>query len=315
MIVENEKIENLYSGGIKTISMNRINYGNKRLYVSTEPFRVYSGLTGALTAATFKGNVDGKRLDKWREKMTSSLGKEGQEAYLNSMADFGTLVHSALVSVWNNKSLNWADEQDYAYKFFTESAKKNGINPNDNVVRAQVYEYCKAAASIMQFVYDEVDEIYSIEGMCKSDILEIATPIDLTCKLKGGKVATLNIKTSAQIGDHQREQCAIEKYLWNATYPDCQASHTGIIRPKAWKEKKGIPTYEFELLKPEEEIQMTADAVERLLLVKRNINSTYLNYPKEISIFEGVSKLGEAPKIVTKTLEQVFTENQLQTTN
>lgn len=310
MILENEKIENLWAQGIKTITMHRINYGNRRLYVTPLPFKVFSGLTGALSAATFKGNQDGKRLDKWRDTFVDTYGRDMQEAYLQSTADFGTLVHEALVSIWKNKSLDWKYEQEYAYNFFVESAKKNGLVPNDNVVRAQVYEYCKAAASIMQFVYDEVQEIYSIEGMCKSDVLEIATPIDLTCKLKDGRIVTINIKTSSQIGAHQLEQCAVEMLMWNETYKDCQASHTGILRPKAWKEKKGIPTYEFELLKPEECQQITADAVERLMLVKKNSNSTYLNYPKEISIFEGVSKLGEQPKIITKSLEQIFNEKQ-----
>ncbi len=309
MIKEIEQIDNLLTTGIKTIAMHRLNVGNKRVYVTTEPFKVYSGLTGALTASTFQGNIEAKRLNKWRDKMVDSLGREGQESYLNSMADFGTLTHEAILSIWKNKNLDWKYEQEYAHKFFTESAKQNGLIPNEGIIRSQIFEYCKAAASLLQFIFDNVVDIYAIEGMAKHDILEIATPIDLCCKLKDGRVVTLNIKTSAQIGDHQREQCAIEKLLWNTTYPDCQAISTGILRPKDWSQKKGIPTYEFELLDEKTEIEMREDAVKRLMLTKSNEKSTYLNYPKSIAVFSGITKLGESPKIESRTLEQLFTEN------
>ncbi len=307
LITENEKIENLFKAGIKTLTMHRINFGGKRLYCTTEPFKVYSGLTGALSAATFKGSQDAKRLDKWRDKMVGQLGQEGQQAYLQTMADFGTLVHEALVTIKENGGLDWKAEQEHAHLYFEASAKRNGIEPNYGVIRSQVFEYCKSAASLMQFVYEKVDEIYAIEGMAKSDMLEIATPIDLVCKLRDGIIASLNIKTSSQIGDHQLEQATIEKYLWNETYPDLQVNVTGIIRTKDWRK---APSYEFLLVTPEQEKEMGNDAFKRLKLVRENQNSTYLNYPKNIPIFTGETKAGEMPNIEYKTLEQIFNEQQ-----
>jgi hypothetical protein len=147
--------------------------------------------------------------------------------------------------------------------------------------------------------------------MCKSDKLMISTPIDITCLIKDKKkdfIATINLKTSAQIGDHQREQCAVEKYLWNETYPDYQAAKTGILRTKDWSLKKGIPTYELEFLNEEKEAEMLKDAISRLLLIKDNSSSTYLNYSSESLIFEGETLLGGKPSLTTKTIEQLFNE-------
>jgi hypothetical protein len=312
MITEKLKIENLLKSGISTLTMYRINHLGKRLYCTATPFKVYSGLTGALSSATFKGNIDAKRISKWRDKMIEHLGgQDTQEAYLDTMADFGTILHECLVKIKEKGKLNWKEEQDYAYAYFDASARAKGINPNEGVTRAQVFEYCKSAAALLQFFHDNVVEVYSIEGMAKSDKLQIATPIDITCLIKDKKkdfIATLNLKTSSQIGDHQREQCAVEKYLWNETYPDCQAVKTGILRPKDWNLKKGIPTYELEFINEEKEAEMLKDAISRLLLIKDNPSSTYLNYSSESLIFEGETLLGGKPSLTAKTIEQLFNE-------
>jgi hypothetical protein len=165
-----EIIENLYKTGISTITMYRMNMGNKRFYITQEPFVTYSGLTGALSAATFKGNRDNKRLDSWRQKMQNHLGgQEQQEAYLNSMADFGTLLHMVGLRIKEQGKLVWSYEQEYATKFFEESAKSNGIPVNHEVIRQQVFEYCKSAASLLQFFYDYVIDVYAIEGMARKE--------------------------------------------------------------------------------------------------------------------------------------------------
>lgn len=310
MITKEEIIENLFkSSRIKTITMTRINYGSKRLYVAFNPFGAYSGLTGALNAATFKGNIDNKRLDGWRNKMINELGSiERQEAYLNTMADFGTIVHEVLVRAWEQGYLDWEKEKEYAENYFIGSAQKNKIAINENVLQAQVFEYCKSAASIMQFLYDEVEELFAVESMCKSDVLQIATPVDVVCKLKNGKIVTLNIKTSSQISDHQREQVAMERYLWNATYPDCQADVTGIIRPKDWSLRKGVPTYELEILGRQTEDLFLGSALTRLQLCKNDSKSSYINWSNETVEFTGQTKVGEAPKLETKTLEEILTK-------
>jgi hypothetical protein len=313
-ITEKEKIHNLIvTDKFQDISMERIKFIEKRLYASKEPFKVYSGLTGALDAATFKGNRGAKRLGKWRDKMRAELGVEGQEAYLNSMADFGTLTHECLVRIKKNGYLDWQDEQDYATQFFENSAKKNGITPNFNVIRSQVFEYNKAAASLLQFVYDNVIEIYAIETMAKSDELQIATPIDLVCKVKekkGERIVSLNIKTSEQFGAHHWDQVAVEMYLWNNTYPDFQVDATGLLRPKDWNQKKGMPTYEYELLEASEQTKLLQSIAHRLRICLVDSESSYMNFPTELPSFSGITKAGEAPKIITKTLEEIYNEYQ-----
>ena len=312
--VTSELIDNLVkTTNLSTLQLFRVTYRGQRMYIQTTPFEVYSGLTGALAAATFKGNEDSKRLTRWRDKMINQLGGiENQEAYLNSMADFGTLVHECIVRIWRDGRLNWKAEQEYARLYFMESAKANGITPNESTVDAQVFEYCKNAASLMQFIYDQVDELFGVECMCKDDDLMIATPIDLVCKLKDGRVATLNIKTSSQIGDHQREQVAVEHLMWNKSYPGLQADVTGVLRPKDWMLKKGIPTYELELLTADDYETFLTDAVNRLKICLRSPKSTYLNFPREIPMFYGATKLGEKPLIKTFTLEEIINGGDIQ---
>lgn len=304
--IEKEAILNLFKKGMQTFPMYRINIANNRLYASTEPFKIYSGLTGALACVTFKGNTEAKRIVKWRDKMVEHLGFDGQKAYLNSMADFGTLVHECIVRAWTQGKLNWDVEKEYAENYFRESAIQNGIEINELVVSQQVFEYCKNAASLMSFLHTEVSELYAVEGMAMSDNLEIATPVDIFCKLKTGQKATLNIKTSSQIGDGHREQVSMEKFLWNVTYKET-ADVTGIIRPKDWNIKK-VPTYELEILKPDLEKKFLDSALGRLLLAKNDENNTYLNYPKEQMVFRGETQLGDTPKIETLTIEQLFNQ-------
>lgn len=306
MLVEIELIENLFKKSkIETITMQRVNAMGRRMYATRNPFKMYSGITGALGSATFSGNIEKKRLNKWRDKMINHLGSiEKQEAYLGSMADFGTLTHECIVRVWEQGNIDFDSENEYAENFFIQSAKKNNIEVNMEVVQAQVYEYGKSVASLMQFLHAEVEELYCVESMCYSEELIIATPVDIVCKLKNGKTATINIKTSSAIGDHQREQVAVEKYLWNLTYPNCQAEITGIIRPKDWSEKKGVPTYELEFLKPEQEHLLLNSALNRLRLCLNDENSTYANFPNNIPTFTGVCAMGDMPRIEYKTMEE-----------
>lgn len=306
-MIEIEEILNLHTQGIKTIPMRRVTFGHKRFYALSEPFRSYSGLTGAVAHVTYKGNEDNKRVARWRDSMIAHLGSiDKQEALLNSMADFGTIVHEVIVRAWKDGDVDWEDEKKYAKEYFIKSSKKNGIEINISVIQQQIFEYCKAASSLMQFLFDNVAEIYSIEGMCKSDELSIATPVDIVCKLKDGRTACLNIKTSGQIYDHHREQVAMEKWMWNQTYPNCQADVTGVIRPKDWNQKKGVPTYELEFLKPEVEAEILEDVLHRLRHALKHC--TYLTMPTHFSVFKGKTKLGESPEIAQITIEEYLNE-------
>jgi len=310
MKLETEEIKNLIQSPVPTITMHRINYGGKRGYASTEPFRIFSGLTGALSACTFKGNIDNKRIDKWRDKWVKDIGSDGQEAYLNSMADYGSLLHEALVGIHNTGKIVWEDYRKYATEYFIASAHKNGFTPNLGTIEMMVYENCKGAASVLQFVFDNVQEIHAIESMCFSDELGIATPVDAVVTIKDKKLGAIrvciNLKSSSQFGDHQREQIALERFMWNLTYPDFQAHATALLRPKDYK--KETPTYEFEILDAVDEADFLKDALSRLRLCKDNPKSTYLNFPKSVRVFSGETKLGETPKIATKTMEELFFE-------
>lgn len=302
-----EKITNLING-IETVIMYRGNIGYHRVYLTREPVKIYSGITNALDTVTFKGNVDNKRLDGWRKTMIDNFGRQQQEAYVSATADFGTLCHEALVRIWTNRGLVWQDEQDYARQYFIDSCNRNNIPVNETVLQKQIFEYCKTAAALMTFINEQVKEIYAIEGMCKSEEFSIATPIDIVCKLNDDRVCTINLKTSDQFNDKHRDQVAMEWKMWNETYPDLQADCTALLRGKDWSMKKGIPTYEFEIV--QNPGLLISPIIEKLRIALKSESDTYLRFPREQVVFSGVTKIGEKPTFETRKIEDVIFESQ-----
>ena len=312
-----EKIENLLKIGSYD-KMYRVNYNGQRIYVQEQPFTYYSGLTGALSAATFKGDQDAKRLSSWRNSMIDSFGEANTDNYIAMTADFGTLLHMALVTIKERGAINWEEEKDKAYGYFVNAYKVKGIDPDFKVIKKMVFEYLKHVASLMQFVYERVQEIYAIEVPAKWESLRIATPIDIFCSCKQtekGAFAntTVNIKTSSQISSHQLEQISCEMHMWNQTYgiihngvlplngeKDQYAEFTAIVRTKDWTESKS-PTYEYKYLNSEQAKIYWQSAKARLQLCL-NSSASYLSSPVN-KTFKGETKIGEMPVIETRSLE------------
>jgi len=306
-----EKVENLLKIG-NYEKMFRINFNGLRLYIQEEPFAYYSGLTGALSASTFKGDPDSKRLTGWRNSMIDSFGQKNTDDYVNMTADFGSLLHMALVTIKEKGLIKWDEERDKAYEYFIESYKQKGIEPDFKTIKKIVYEYQKHVASLLQFVYERVHEIYAIETPAKWHSLKIATPIDLFClcrQTEKGDFAstTINIKTSSQISNHQLEQISCELHMWNQTYGETtkMADFTAIVRTKDWTEGKN-PTYEYKYLSDEQAKVYWENAKARLQLC---LNSSSSYFPSPINkSFKGETKIGEQPIIISQSLEDEWTE-------
>ena len=299
-----EKIENMLKIGT-FLKMYRINYNGYRLYVREEPFAYYSGLTGALSAATFRGDQDAKRLEGWRNSMIDSFGQKNTEDFVSMTADFGTLLHMSAVTIKEKGCIVRKEEQDKATEYFINAYKVKNMKPDMLIINKMVFDYQKHISSLMQFVYDRVQEIYAIEAPCIWETARIATPVDLVCLCKATekgefKNTTLNIKTSSQISAHQMEQISCELNMWNSTY-DLQCENTAIIRTKDWKESSG-PTYEFKYLNKDEANKLFLEAASRVLLCL-NGNASYFPSPTSKS-FKGTTKIGEKPEIVITTLEE-----------
>lgn len=307
MITQIEIVENLLKLG-EYNKMFRINYNGLRIYIQEFPFAYYSGLTGALSASRFNGDKEGKILKNWRESMIDSFGQKATDNYIELTADFGTLLHMAIVTIKNKGQIVWGEERDKAFEYFVAAFKDKELEPNVSIIKKTVYEYQKHVASLLQFVFERVHEIYAVETPAKCEHLRIATPIDLFCKCrqtdKGEfKNTTINIKTSSQISSHQMEQAACEFSMWNETYGDAEC--TAILRTKDWVESKA-PTYEYKyLIKPEAE-QTSLNAFKRMELCLNSPASYILNPISKQ--FEGITKIGERPIITQKTIEQEWTE-------
>ena len=301
-----ERIENMLKIGHYLV-MTRINFNGYRVYIQTEPeFRYYSGLTGALDKSKFKGDPDEKRLKGWRENFIDNFGQKNADNYLELTGEFGTLLHMALVTIKNKGKINWKEESELATEYFVSAYKKKRLEPDLKVINSMVYDYNKHVASLMQFVYDCVDQIFAIETIAKCEELKIATPIDMFCSCRQtpkGKheKTTINIKTSSQISKHQLEQVAFEMVMWNQTYPDEMAVNTAILRTKDWKEDKA-PTYEYKYMNAEEAGGLFKKVYPRLLLCL-NSDATYYPNPTSRS-FTGETKPGEMPEIICRTIQQ-----------
>jgi hypothetical protein len=308
-ITDIEKIENLLKIG-EYGKMFRVNYNGFRLYIQDEPFAYYSGLTGALSASTFKGDADSKRLDKWRNSMIDSFGQKNTENFVDMTADFGSLLHMSLVTIKEKGLIKWDEEKDRAYEYFVDAYIKKRLDPDYKTIKKIVYEYQKHVASLLQFIYERVQEIYAIETPAKNEALKIATPIDLFCLCKQTDTGefnktTINLKTSSQISQHQYEQVACELAMWNETYGD--AEFTAIMRTKDWTESK-TPTYEYKYLNKDESEILYKQAFERMKLC---LNSQASYFPSPVTkMFKGETKAGQQPVIISKTLEQEWIETE-----
>ena len=309
-ITKIELIENMLKIGDYN-KMFRVNFNGQRLYIQEQPFAYYSGLTGALSASTFSGDQDKRRLKGWRESMIDSFGKKNADNFLQMTADFGTLLHAALVTIKENGKIVWKEEEDKALDYFLMAYKEKLIEPDLKVIKKMVYEYQKHVASLMQFHYDCVQEIYAIETPAKWDDLKIATPIDEYCLCrqtpKGEfKPTTINLKTSSQISKHQFEQVSCELSMWNETYKD-SAEYTAILRTKDWKESK-TPTYEYKYLSKVEAESVSLACRKRLALCLES-DASYYPTPTHKK-FEGETKIGEQPVIKINSIQEEWENNQ-----
>jgi hypothetical protein len=308
-ITEIETIENMLKIG-NYLKMFRVNFNGLRLYIKETPFTYYSGLTGALSASMFSGNQDKRRLDKWRTSMIDSFGEKNTNDFVEFTADFGHLLHAAAVTIKDNGCINWNEEKDKAFEYFVNMYKKKFLEPDIKVIKKQTYEYQKHVASLMQFHYDMVQEVYAIETPAIWEGLKIATPIDEFCKCRQtpkGDFAntTINFKTSSAINKHQMNQVACEMTMWNETYNE-KADFTAIMRTKDWIEGK-IATYEYKYMDKEMATKLALKCSNRLALCLDDEESTY--YPSPINkSFNGITKIGQQPIIVSKNLQEEWAE-------
>ncbi len=305
MITSVDEVKNLCNSG-NYLKLFRVNWNGLRLYVNPKPFTYYSGLTGALDRCTFAGNDEKRRLEGWRTSMIDSFGKKNTDDYVQMTADFGTLLHMALVTIKEKGSINWNEEKDLAEGYFINAFKEKEIILKETTLKKMVYEYQKHVASLMQFIYERVSEIYAIETPATHEGLRIATPLDMACKCRQTEKGefqntTINIKTSSAISKHQLQQIAMENLMWNSTYEQT-CDFTAIVRTKDWNESR-TPTFEYRYLKPDEITQILFSVIKRLELCLNDEDSTY--FPSVISkSFSGITKLGEKPLVIEQSLQE-----------
>lgn len=309
MITNLEEVRDLT--GNHDLRLFRINFNGQRLYINHDPFTYYSGLTGALEAATFKGDNGERSLKTWREKLIEFYSRREVNHFVETTAEFGTLVHEALLFIKENGKIDWSYEADKAEAMFEDQLMKMSIFPDPKFIRDSVFEYCKHVASMLQFVHERVEEIYAIECPVISQGLKIATPVDLVCKCRQTPKGTaektvINVKTSNQITPHHLEQVACELVFWNETFPGELCEYSAILRTKEWRDGKA-PTFDYKYQDIGQSIELHENASQRLKLCLQHPDSSY--YPEPTyRRFTGETNLGEAPEIQVISLQEEWGE-------
>lgn len=293
-----ELVENLIKSDFKGHRVWRYDFYGRRIYFNPETGREYSGLTGAMSACTMKGDQEEKQLSKWRDKFIDTHGQQGYKDFLDATADFGSLIHYGLIRIKEDGFIDWKEWNDFAQTYFEGFYKSKGLELDQGVIQSQVFESCKHMASLLQWVYERVDEIKAVEVACMWEDYSICTPVDIVALCRATPKAkpewtTVNIKTSSQISQKQLDQSSIENYMWNQTY-DLHCPATGILRTKDWRT---TPSYEY---KSADYIGERVDEWSR----KFAIGQKYFNRPAVVQKFTGITKLGESPIIESLNLKQ-----------
>lgn len=311
MITNVELVKDLTGKG-EFKQLYRINFNKLRLYIQNKPFNYYSGLTGALSSATFRGSQAEKRIQKWREGFIDNSSKADLDNFMDLTATFGTHLHEALVTIKEKGAIDWAEERDKAEAVFIHQHGVLGIAPDPVTINRMVYEYQKQVSSMMKFIYERVQEIYAIETPAIWSKTKIATPIDFVCLCKNTpkapfKKTTINIKTSKYITDHHLKQGACELVMWNETYSkNYLCEHTGILRTVDYREKTG-PSFDYKHLDLGKAIEVSSQIQKQMLLCLEDRDATYYPEPN-YKRFEGVTKVGEDPIIKHMSLEETWIE-------
>lgn len=289
-------IKNMTSGNYRVLY--RTNGGGMRWYFDIDPFVHYSGLTGAMEKSTFKGDQDARRLDSWRSGFIDSFGEKAQKDYVEMTAEFGTLLHMALVTIKEKGKLVWLEEKDKARYYFEDIFLAQGRPIDERLISKMVFEYCKHAASLLQFIHERVSEIHAIEVPAICERLKIATPIDLVCTARPTPKADfvkmcVNLKTSSSITAHHLEQSAMEAMMWGETYNDMAVP--AILRTKDFR--GNAPTYDFKVSEAD-----VSDLMERMSLCLKGKSSYW--YEPTFEEFMGETSLGEPVNIRSISLEE-----------
>lgn len=289
-------IKNMTAGDY--LRLYRTNGGGMRWYFYTNPFKHYSGLTNAMDKSTFKGDQDARRMDSWRSGFIDSFGEKAQKDYVEMTAEFGTLLHMALVTIKEKGKLVWLEEKDKARYYFEDIFLTQGRPIDERLVSQMVFEYCKHAASLLQFIHERVSEIFAIEVPAICEGLKIATPIDLVCTARPTPKADfvkmcVNLKTSSSITSHHLEQVAMESMMWNETYGEKLTP--AILRTKNFRGDS--PTYDFKVSEAD-----VSDLMERMSLCLKGKSSYW--YEPTFEEFMGETNLGEPVNIRSISFEE-----------
>ena len=279
----------------------RTNISGRRYYrVSDGKIRV--SLTTFIDYAQQYGDV--RFLNSWRDSMIEQLqNKALLDAYVQSTADYGTLLHIAVSELCKRGELDVWGKDGLFYMFQAEATR---LGWGYEVAQSAFNKFLKDFACVSKFFHDYEVRIIAVELPVFDDLL--ATCIDLVVEMNAKNYkktkpekrerinALINLKSGKHTGDTHALQCAGEKRLFNFLYGELFPGfeRTFILKPKDFEKEPGYDLIET----TSEQFQAEFDALVALTKTKAK---GVLTLPRSL-FFEITGKFvyGEDPSHLVK---------------
>lgn len=208
----------------------RFPHGDSRKYYTTGETQVFNGLTTYINFIPQRKGADAA-LKSYEMKHGNRFEEE-----LNHAADYGTFCHMAVAQFLTAGTLNLGELRQEFRAYCMETGMP--------IARFQKYWYrvVNDLKAFAQFAYERKIEPLATEYPVYSREHNIATPLDLVCKMEWNRkirVVNINFKFRENPGVYDKDiiQTNIERFIynmkWAGTENECEACF--IWSPKNWK--------------------------------------------------------------------------------
>lgn len=239
--------------------MKRINLGNRRFYY-------HDGHTFA-SSTTFVSSCmpEQRYLTSWREQKAAELGsQEKAQELVQSMADYGTLLHIAVGDYCREGKVDTNTLENFFYTELTESYKFS-----HKLAVSATRQLKKDFAAILQFIYDYNVEVKAVElpvffhthEVMRDPIPSVnrggvATQIDFLVEMDAMNyqktedekrkriTAIINLKSGSSVFESHLYQIMAERDAFNCRFGELfgKVQHIYNLAPKRWQT---TPTYKL----------------------------------------------------------------------
>lgn len=230
-----------------------------------------------------------KYLEEFRESLTNELGHKDLYAdWMETVAEYGTILHKAAANHFRNKGTNWMDFEVWAYQ------ELKLLKLSEKTTRLGVESMMNDFACFLQFFYDYDVKVMAIElPVWHSE--GTATLIDLIVNMKQSPKsenrinAIINLKSGKKgFFEAHKLQLIGEKKMFENVFPMVEIGAVLNLAPNDFRD---TPTYKVKKWDITENDKEKYDALINLARIEGAFNAPN----KKFRQFEGDCKVGEDP--------------------